>query len=114
MLTREEIIQKIEKQGGWANAIDSYIICSIYTDMYGSHQFRGVYTIEDELNIMYDRIKNKPKKINYVATGEKECSRCNETKDINDFHLRKQSKDGRKSECKDCSNEYQRKYKNRI
>ena len=40
----------------------------------------------------------------------KTCSKCGETKKIDEFSKRKVSKDGHRGQCKTCVSEYQREY----
>jgi len=54
-----------------------------------------------ELNLEKD-IKNE---------GSKKCRICDESKDINEFHLKRGTKDGHRSECKDCVKNFFKKYK---
>jgi len=42
---------------------------------------------------------------------EKICRKCNKSKDLNDFHKKKGTKDGHRNECKECVKEIQKKYK---
>lgn len=110
-MTREGLIEKIEKQGRYADALDAYRICAVYTDLFGVEYFKQTLTIEEELCVMYDKIKNyKEEEIDYLITGTKECVRCGEVKHVTEFHKRKLSKGGRKAECKACTREYQRAY----
>jgi hypothetical protein len=41
--------------------------------------------------------------------GRKQCAKCNEMKDLSDFHKNKSSKDGLASWCKECKSEYRKK-----
>lgn len=41
----------------------------------------------------------------YVELKEKQCTRCKETKDIEEFNVRTERKHGRRSRCKDCQSE---------
>ena len=41
----------------------------------------------------------------------KTCSKCKIEKELSDFYKKKASKDGFRSECKECNNLYSRKYK---
>ena len=40
----------------------------------------------------------------------KTCTKCGETKPLDDFHRDKRSPDGRRSDCKECGREYKRRY----
>jgi hypothetical protein len=42
---------------------------------------------------------------------QKRCSKCSNTKDVSEFFKCKSSKDGYKSNCKDCSRKYNNKYR---
>lgn len=45
--------------------------------------------------------------------GYKKCSKCNEVKPYEEFQRRKDSKDGYRSQCKECFNNHQRNYYNK-
>ena len=40
----------------------------------------------------------------------KTCTKCGETKSLDDFHRDKRRPDGRRSDCKECGREYKRRY----
>src|SRR5699024_2462697 len=40
----------------------------------------------------------------------KRCSQCGELKPLEGFHVCRDSKDGRRSKCKECARKYRRKY----
>ena len=40
----------------------------------------------------------------------KTCTKCGETKPLDDFHRDKRRPDGRRSDCKECGREYKRRY----
>jgi len=44
----------------------------------------------------------------------KTCSKCNQSKPINDFRLNKGSKDGHRPECKECEKQYYQTHKERF
>lgn len=46
--------------------------------------------------------------------SEKKCSMCKETKPLDEFQNYAVSKDGKRYQCRDCSNAAQRKYKQSI
>jgi len=41
----------------------------------------------------------------------KACSRCKVVKPVNEFYKRKDSKDGRRNDCKECKDEYNKEYR---
>ena len=43
--------------------------------------------------------------------GSKKCRICDKSKDINEFHLKRGTPDGHRSECKDCIKNIMKKYK---
>jgi hypothetical protein len=102
-MTREELIIKIENQRGLIDYIDAFIICDVYTDLYGIEIGKDKLDIEDELIYMWVRIKNyKPGKI---------CSFCGEKKMMDEFHNNKSMIDKKQRRCKECSIKSQIKYK---
>jgi hypothetical protein len=42
---------------------------------------------------------------------KKICSKCNEEKELSEFHKKKNMKDGHRNECKECVKGIQKKYK---
>ena len=46
-----------------------------------------------------------------IMEGEKKCRICNNTKDIKQFHLKRGTTDGHRSECKECIKNILKKYK---
>ncbi|HLR58901.1 MAG TPA: hypothetical protein VK094_00285 [Pseudogracilibacillus sp.] len=43
---------------------------------------------------------------------KKKCSKCEETKNLDEFNKNKNRKDGHESQCRECRKEYKRKYRN--
>ena len=43
--------------------------------------------------------------------SEKKCNKCKVVKPVNEFYMRKNSKYGRRNECKECRKEYGRQYR---
>ena len=41
----------------------------------------------------------------------KQCTKCKEWKELDEFHKNKNAKDGHRNECKECVKEYQKKYR---
>ncbi len=70
---------------------------------------------EDYLAAMYSRKSKFQKKVEAesgpVVVTKKVCSKCGETKTLEEFDKDKNGRDGTKSFCKECRREAQRKYK---
>jgi len=46
-----------------------------------------------------------------MGGAEKRCCRCNKVKDISNFHIKSDSKDGYDGRCKDCKRQYNNKWR---
>lgn len=98
-MTKEQFIQKVNKQRGWIDELDAYRLVSIFTDNFGV-----IYTelpIEMELLYMWE-------KLNEVENEKKTkiCTNCKIEKELDDFYKDKKSKDGRLPRCARCTREY--------
>ena len=47
----------------------------------------------------------------YAISGSKECSRCHETKSIDEFYCKRRSRDRKQCYCKDCQKDLARQWK---
>lgn len=61
--------------------------------------------------LYFDRLKKKNKNKLIKDDGEKICRICKKNKFIKDFHVKRWTFDGRRSECKECIKIIQKKYK---
>ena len=61
---------------------------------------------------MKEKRKEKRQLREIILKGEKKCRICELTKDISEFHIKKGTPDGHRSECKECVKGVQKKYKN--
>lgn len=111
-MKREELIKKIERQRGYIDAVDAFAVVSIFTDLYGVKYYDNL-TIEEELIVMWDKIKNYKEKTSYIVSDNDllTCPCCKETKEAKHFYKARDRKNGRKSECSKCSVIYQRQWK---
>ena len=60
-MERKELVNKINKQAGYADAVDAYRICDVYTELFGVQFFdtqKNPMDIKDQLIIMWDKIVN--------------------------------------------------------
>lgn len=118
----KEFIKKIEKQKGWCDDVDAFVLTSLYIDLFGYYFGNKYKDMEDELSYMFLQMKNNIDKIECEgktpSDETKECGSCKIIKPIYDFSINKRKRDGRSYFCKECKNEYQRNYiakqKNKI
>jgi 5-methylcytosine-specific restriction endonuclease McrA len=65
-----------------------------------------------ECRLEYQKVASFQRQWELVAAGLKRCSRCGETKPLDDFSRNRRTKSGRRPECKPCqlrtNNEYRR------
>lgn len=105
-MNKEDFIEKINRQRGWADVIDLYMLIHIYTDEFGI-----LYTdlkIEDELIYMWEKINEV--KVEKVISDTKKCSGCGVVKDMKCFYKKEKSDDGKTSRCSVCIREYMSKW----
>jgi hypothetical protein len=110
-MNREELIKKINKQAGFVDVLDAFRICDVYTDLYGVQYFdtqKEPMDIEDQLILMWEKIKDYDKLINnsnWVNKQEvtKPCHKCHVIKPLNDYHKCRKHEDGHKIDCKVCA-----------
>lgn len=110
-MERKELVNKINKQAGYADAVDAYRICDVYTELFGVKFFdtqKNPMDIKDQLIIMWDKIVNYGEVIesDYYYTNElcKACNKCGIIKPLNEYHKRARNKiDGHNLDCKVCA-----------
>jgi hypothetical protein len=106
-MTKEEILDKIKKQHGYIDAIDAYILTSVYIDEYSDY-FQAIGDIETQLIYMYNVLltgkQKKTKKIipNHIIPDNYICIKCHINKDIIKFDRNNLKKLGHDEICKDC------------
>lgn len=100
-MEKNELLEKIERQSGYIDHIDAFRLISAFTDEFGV-----VYTTlqpEDELRWMFLKLKGYNIRTVQFEKPEKECIKCKETKNIDDFAKNIATKDGRNSSCRLCN-----------
>ena len=103
----DEFVNRIEKQHRRIYAIDCFIICDIFMELY-EHYNTKIENIEDELIYMYNWIlKSK----HNADLGVKKCVSCREIKNGIEFYKNNTSKNGLSSKCILCSKEYGKEYR---
>lgn len=83
-------------------------------DFYKSKKMKDGYRNECNIcfKILYvDKIKERNKNKLVKNDGKKVCRICKKKKFIKDFHIKRGTFDGRRSECKECIKIIQKKYK---
>ena len=113
----EKFIERIEKQHGYCDEIDGFILTGIYSDLFGSAFYRKYPDdMESELSYMYLELKNNIDKMKYKVESigdyheTKKCYVCGKTKPHTEFHLDRKQKDNRAAKCKPCKAKYQKDY----
>ncbi len=117
MCLAKDFIEEIEQQGGKCDELQAFVLTHYYSEIFGSTWKSKYNDIEDELSYMYLRLKSTVEKgdITFAQNGQlligmKECVRCGLNLDVSEFGIDRKSKDGLRSSCRPCSNEYQREY----
>lgn len=106
MITEKEFIDKVNKQRGWVDTVDAFLLVHFFTQRFGI-----IYTdlsIEDELIYMWEKLKSDD--VGYVIPTHKTCARCKGERSINDFYKSKGNKDGKENTCKVCRRDYMGKW----
>jgi hypothetical protein len=110
-MTKKEIIEKIERQAGYIDAVDALCLISVFTDEFGIVMTK--MDKEDELTWMYMKLKgykekDKTKSANFFERNKsKICRGCKIEKKHYEFksYYYKDVKT-RKSTCMDCDAKY--------
>ena len=102
----------INSRDGGANEIDIFTLIDLYLKIYGDDYSKRFDTPEDEFRWLYNQVVKgiEISKKDLPINGSKVCCGCNESLSMSQFHRNKKSTDGRKSQCKACSREYQNAY----
>jgi len=97
-MDRVEFIEKVEKQHYYIDMVDAFILCSIFTDLYGLDYTKDFEDMEEELVYMWCKI--------CVKVKDKYCTRCETFKDKKDFTHNSSAKDGLSYYCISCAKDY--------
>jgi hypothetical protein len=108
-MKRQELINKIKKQAGFATELDAFMIVDEYTNHFEIGPELNTLEIQDQLIIMLNKIKGIQEKV-FSEDGVKECKTCKETFLLTGFHKNIRMKDGHKNHCKTCVCKNQEKY----
>jgi len=117
MCLAEEFIEQIERQGGWCDDLQAFKLTHYYSEVFGATWNRKYENMEDELSYMYLRLKKTVEKGSIVfdeegqlLVGSKVCITCGYDKPVSEYNKDRRKKDGLRTQCKSCVNEYQREY----
>lgn len=105
-MKKEELINKIERQAGYIDALDAYRLISLYTDEFGI--LKTKLSVEDELIYMYMKLKGytgafRGKAADIEGSRLKTCSSCKIEKRhtlFKSYYYKDEKR--RKSTCFDC------------
>lgn len=99
-MNKIELLEKIDKQCGYIDAIDAFSLVSIFTDEFGI-RFTNL-SIEEELKWMYLKLKGYNIRSVEFEMSEKRCNKCNIIKNMDSFYINSSTHDGRHYTCKVC------------
>jgi hypothetical protein len=100
-LKKEQLLDRIERNGGWIDHIDAFQLLSIYIEEFGV-----IYTalsIDEELSLIYYRLKGyEVFEEDFTDLKVKKCIRCGIEQRLTHFGKNWNLRDGRTATCKIC------------